>query len=289
MPNDGDVTVPERGRCRAAEGPQRQRRPHCAAMGTTNKTSGIVSTLLQLALIGLIMVVTAVVLLGSLAGTAVPVIGPAISATREWMAGKAVPPGSAGAPMALGGTSTPSPDPSTLVVAPQASMNGYARVRFGQAWTDDVDVEGGNNNCDTRNDILARDLTAVTTLDGCKVASGTLVDPYTAEIIGFMRGKDTSAAVQVDHIVALANSWVSGAWTWDLPALKQIANDPLNLLAVDGPANMGKGAKAADEWLPPNPAFQCTYVKRQVMVKNKYRLSVTAPEKAVMERFHGQC
>jgi hypothetical protein len=240
--------------------------------------------------------VTAAVLFGSLSGTALPYVGPAMAAIKERITSLDDPrqvtgtePGSAAAPMALGGTGIPSPDPSTLVVAPQASMNGYARVRYGQAWTDDVNIEGGGNKCDTRNDILSRDLTAVVTLDGCKVTSGTLADPYTAEVIPFVRGKDTSADVQIDHIVSLANSWVSGAWTWDLPALKQIANDPLNLLAVDGPANMGKGAKAADDWLPPNPSFRCTYVKRQVMVKNKYRLSVTAPEKAVMDSLYGKC
>lgn len=267
-------------------------------MGSPQKSSGFASTLLQLALTMLAVALTAAVLLGSLSGTSLPVIGPAVSAMLERIPAEVetlrpggqthVPDASPGG-MALGGAGLPSADPSTLVVAPQGSMTGYARDRFGQPWTDDVDVEGGRNNCDTRNDILARDLTSVVTLDGCKVASGTLADPYTAEVIPFVRGRDTSALVQVDHLVALANAWVSGAWSWDLPALKNIANDPLNLLAVDGPANMGKGAKAADEWLPPNPAFRCTYVKQQVMVKNKYRLSVTAPEKRVMEHYHGKC
>lgn len=187
------------------------------------------------------------------------------------------------------GTGTPSDDPATLAVTATGSMNGYARARFGQPWTDDVDVDGGHNHCDTRNDILARDLTSVDTFDGCKVLSGTLVDPYTGAVIAFTRGKDTSALVQIDHIVPLGNAWVSGASSWKLPQLKRIANDPLNLLAVDGASNAAKRDYSADKWLPANAAFRCTYVKRQVMVKNKYGLSVTAAEKAVMDSYNGRC
>jgi hypothetical protein len=189
----------------------------------------------------------------------------------------------------ISGTGTPSDDPETLTVAVPGSMNGYARARFGQPWTDDVNVEGGHNGCDTRNDILQRDLTGVSLSGGCKVMSGTLIDPYLGEVVSFTRGKDTSALVQIDHLVALGNAWVSGAASWSLPRLKQIANDPLNLLAVDGSSNAAKRDYAADKWLPPNPAFRCTYVKRQVMVKNKYQLTVTSAEKAVMLGFYGRC
>lgn len=187
------------------------------------------------------------------------------------------------------GTGAPSEDPDTLTVAAPSSMNGYARARFGQPWTDTADVAGGHNGCDTRNDILARDLTGVRTSNGCKVLSGTLVDPYTGKVISFIRGKDTSALVQIDHLVALGNAWVSGASSWPLPKMKMIANDPLNLMAVDGSSNMSKSDRAADEWLPANASFRCTYVKRQVMVKNKYQLTVTAAEKTVMDAYRGRC
>ncbi|SKT53093.1 putative secreted protein [Mycobacteroides abscessus subsp. massiliense] len=187
------------------------------------------------------------------------------------------------------GTGTPSADPSTLTVAALGSKNGYARARFGQPWTDDVDVEGGHNGCGTRDDILQRDLTGITLSGSCKVMSGTLADPYTGQIITFVYGKKTSSLVQIDHVVSLGNVWVSGASTWDLPELKKIANDPLNLLAVNGSSNESKGDRSADQWLPENTSFDCTYVKRQVMVKNKYRLTVTAAEKATMQQFYGSC
>lgn len=192
-------------------------------------------------------------------------------------------------PDGIGGTGAPSDDPSTLTVAVSGSMSGYARSRFGAAWADDVDVEYGHNGCGTRDDILARDMTGVLTRDGCKVLSGTLADPYTGTVITFTRGQDTSALVQIDHLVALANAWVSGAAAWSPAQRKQIANDPLNLMASDGSSNQSKGASSADQWLPPNPSFQCTYIKRQVQVKNKYRLTVTAAEKSVMMRFRGYC
>lgn len=188
-----------------------------------------------------------------------------------------------------GGTGTPSPDPSTLTVAQKGSMSGYSRAKFGAAWTDKADVEGGGNGCGTRDDILRRDLTGVKISGKCTVESGTLSDPYTGRVISFVRGKETSSAVQIDHLVALGNAWVSGASQWDIKQATRIANDPLNLLAADGPANMGKGDKDAGDWLPANPVFQCSYTKYQVMVKNKYRLTVTAAEKAVMMRFAGKC
>ncbi|CPU57740.1 extracellular deoxyribonuclease [Mycobacteroides abscessus] len=189
----------------------------------------------------------------------------------------------------ISGSGTPSPDPATLTVAAPGSKDGYARARFGQPWTDDVDIEGGHNGCSTRDDILQRDLTGITLSGSCKVMSGTLADPYTGQVISFVYGKKTSALVQIDHLVSLANVWVSGAATWDLSELKKIANDPLNLLAVNGSSNESKGEKSADQWLPENTAFDCTYVKRQVMVKNKYRLTVTAAEKATMQQFYGAC
>ena len=153
----------------------------------------------------------------------------------------------------------------------------YSRVeQFGPAWKD-VD----HNGCDTRNDILARDLARPTFKPGthdCVVLSGTLAEPYTGATIEFQRGDKTSALVQIDHVVALADAWRSGAWQWDAQRRQEFANDPENLLAVDGQANEDKSASSADQWLPPNTAFRCDYVKRQIAVKNAYGLSVTRAE-----------
>ena len=156
----------------------------------------------------------------------------------------------------------------------------YDRQAFGQRWADT-----DHNGCDTRNDILARDLARPTFKPGtrdCVVLTGTLAEPYTGTTIQFQRGDKSSALVQIDHVVALADAWRSGAWQWDAQRRQEFANDPENLLAVDGAANEDKSASSADQWLPPNVAYRCDYVKRQIAVKYAYGLSVTQAEQDAM-------
>ena len=149
-----------------------------------------------------------------------------------------------------------------------------------------------HNGCDTRNDILARDLARPTFKSGthdCVVLSGTLAEPYTGATIEFQRGDKTSSLVQIDHVVALADAWRSGAWQWEAQRRQEFANDPENLLAVDGAANEDKSASSADQWLPPNTAFRCDYVKRQIAVKNAYGLSVTRAEQDALAEQLSAC
>jgi hypothetical protein len=173
---------------------------------------------------------------------------------------------------------------SLLAIKGRAPLTGYARSRFGPAWAD-VD----HNGCDTRNDILRRDLTAKTMSATCVVLSGTLRDPYTAMVIVFRRGVGTSTAVQIDHVVALGDAWQKGAQQISPAARLAFANDPLELLAVDGPANEQKGDADAATWLPPNKAYRCQYVARQIAVKARYDLWVTTAENAAMTRVLATC
>lgn len=164
----------------------------------------------------------------------------------------------------------------TLPVKGRAPKTGYDRDQFGPSWAD-VD----RNGCDTRNDILARDLTAVVYKDGtkeCVVASGTFADPYTGTTINFVRGNETSTAVQIDHIVALSDAWQKGAQQLSAEERRRFANDPLNLMAADGPANGAKSDSDAATWLPANKTFRCEYVARQIAVKARYELWVTSAE-----------
>ena len=180
---------------------------------------------------------------------------------------------------------------NTLPVKGRAPKTGYSRAMFGQSWSDEVSVAGGRNGCDTRNDILRRDLVNKTYKPGtrrCVVASGTLNDPYTGNTIRFVRGPQ-SGRVQIDHVVALSDAWQKGAQYW-LPWKRQdFANNPLNLQAVSGSANQRKGAGDAATWLPPNKAYRCTYVAKQIRVKRKYGLWVTAAEKSAMRRVLTNC
>lgn len=142
----------------------------------------------------MILVVIAA-LLGVVIGLALPKISPSIGEiTGEYIAsGPAVD--------ALNG----------LQVDDRPDSTGYDRDSFGFRATDD-DGDG----CDVRDDVLARDLTDVifSAAKRCQVSSGTLADPYTGKTILFVRGRNTSAAVQIDHVVALANAWQSGARDW---------------------------------------------------------------------------
>jgi hypothetical protein len=169
----------------------------------------------------------------------------------------------------------------------RAAKTGYTRDQFGPAWAD-VD----RNGCDTRNDILKRDLTSEVFKEKtkpCVVLSGTLIDPFSGETINFVRGVVTSNEVQIDHTVALSNAWQTGAFKLRADQRKAFANDPLNLLAVKGKLNSQKGDGDAATWLPPLKSFRCEYVSRQIAVKIKYKLWFTAPEKEAMIRILKAC
>ncbi|MGB3675928.1 MAG: HNH endonuclease family protein [Candidatus Nanopelagicales bacterium] len=180
----------------------------------------------------------------------------------------------------------------TLEIKGRAPKTGYSRDKFGQAWSDDVSVEMGHDGCDTRNNVLQRDLTNIVVKPGtrnCVIVSGTLNDPYSGKVIRFTRGENTSSAIQIDHIVALSNAWQTGAQQLDEQARRNFANDPRNLLAVDGPANQQKSDGDAATWLPANKAYRCTYVSKQVDVKAAYHLWVTPPEKDAIVRILQAC
>jgi len=169
----------------------------------------------------------------------------------------------------------------------RAPKTGYTRAQFGPEWAD-VD----RNKCDTRNDILKRDLTNLVIKEktnGCTVLSGTLIDPFSGETINFLRGVTSSKTVEIDHTVALGNAWQTGAFMLTSDQRKAFANDPLNLLAVKGKLNSQKGDGDAATWLPPLKSFRCDYVSRQIAVKMKYNLWFTAPEKEAMIRILKSC
>lgn len=170
----------------------------------------------------------------------------------------------------------------TLAVKGRASKTDYSRAQFGDGWAS----VGG---CDMRNIILNRDLMDAEIDSECNVIKGLLNDPYTGKIVQFERGNDTSSAVQIDHAVALSDAWQKGAQQLSKQARIELANDPLELLAVDGPTNQKKADGDAATWLPPNKAFRCQYVARQIAVKQKYSLWVTPAERDAMKAVLSGC
>lgn len=203
-------------------------------------------------------------------------------------------PGRSSAPSAPASTAAATGAPGTalaaldaLPVKPFAVVDGYERAAFGQRWAD-VD----RNGCDTRNDVLRRDLTGTTTdarTKGCVVRTGTLVDPYTGARVPFLRGPSTSPLVEIDHVVALAAAWRTGAAGWTAQRREQFANDPLNLLATSRASNQDKSGLDAAGWLPPLAGARCPFVARQVAVKRRWGLTVTPAEKAAMARVLATC
>src|SRR5699024_271099 len=204
---------------------------------------------------------------------------------------------SAEAPSATPTPAAPEPDSdgelravdvlALLEVKGRAPKTGYDREAFAYR---EVDLD--RNGCDTRNDILNRDLQATTHrpgTGGCVVLTGMLADPYSGEWISFVRGVDTSSDVQIDHVVALSDAWQKGAQGWDPDTLQAFGNDPLNLLAVSGPLNSQKGDGDAATWLPPDRAYRCEYVARQIAVKFAYDLWVTTAEHEAMARILETC
>ena len=174
---------------------------------------------------------------------------------------------------------------AAVTVKGRGPKTGYSREQFGSAWAD-VD----RNGCDTRNDVLNRDLVAKEWrpgTHGCVVVAGVLHDPYTGQRLVF--AKADAAAVQIDHVVSLSDAWQKGAARWDVTRRREFANDPLNLLAVDGPTNERKGDGDAATWLPPQKSYRCRFVARQIAVKAKWELSVTPAEHDAMARVLARC
>jgi len=169
-----------------------------------------------------------------------------------------------------------------LDVKGRAPKTNYSREMFGVSW---ALLKG----CDMRNVILNRDLVDVVVDKKCNVTRGSLNDPYTGKTIIFIRGSGTSSAVQIDHVVALSDAWQKGAQQLTHQQRIKLANDPLELLAVDGDSNLQKSDGDAATWLPPNKLFRCQYVARQIAVKQKYHLWVTNAEHAAMENILDKC
>jgi hypothetical protein len=179
------------------------------------------------------------------------------------------------------------------VVQLRSHRYDYRRPSFGDAWTDDNDAPLGHNGCDTRDDILNRDLVdkAFVAVKRCPdaVATGTLHDPYTSKTIAFARGAKVGEAVQIDHIVPLSYAWDMGAADWPGAERLRFANDPANLLAVDGQANQDKGDSPPALWMPPNTAFACQYAMQFIAVLRGYSLPVDLASTGVLRRAAATC
>lgn len=190
-------------------------------------------------------------------------------------------------------------DATNTIATAKARPGGYDREKYFGGW-----ASNGCGSATTRDTILSRDLKGAVRNSKCQVTSGTLADPYTGRTIRFRRGRNTSSAVQIDHVVALLDAWESGARDWDQAKRVQYANSPDVLLASDGPANMAKGSGldvngtalyrpqdsgAPDVWMPDNKAYRCDYMAKRATIKSKWGLTMTPREKQQTVSVLSQC
>jgi hypothetical protein len=222
--------------------------------------------------------------LAGAAAVAVVVAAQVVGGARSDLAGQAgMPTVRAGSDVLAGVATAPT----------RARGFDYRRSAFGRSWDDDTSAPGGRNGCDTRNDILERDLTDKTYVATARcpraIASGTLRDPYTNATVAFVRGNQVGASVQIDHIVPLALAWDMGARHWTDQMRRRFANDPANLLAVAGRANQDKGDQEPAVWMPPNTAFWCQYAVAFIEVVRGYRLAVDEASAGRLREAAGGC
>jgi hypothetical protein len=217
--------------------------------------------------------------------------------TFEWEVGGATEPtlASVGQADVPAGTLDPAAASAALAglpVAGKTSLDGYERgcgegegCVFGPAWAD-VD----RNGCDQRNDVLHRDLTDIEVREGtqdCVVVAGVLDDPYTGQTVPFE--KSTAAEVPIDHVVPLAAAWVQGAADWPAEQRRSFANDLGNLMATTRSENSAKGDSTADEWVPSDPEYGCSYATVVITVKDRYALAVSPAESGTLESLLATC
>lgn len=143
--------------------------------------------------------------------------------------------------------------------------------------------DADNDGCPTNYDVLVRDLLNESSDDtNCKINSGTMFDYYTGTLLKYNRLVN-GGGIDVDHVVAKGDAWLSGGSAWSNEQWKAYINDEDVLMATSAKANRSKRDKNASEWLPPNEKFWCKYVVKQVQIKSKYSLSVSASEKSTIE------
>ncbi|MBN9192898.1 HNH endonuclease family protein [Microbacterium sp.] len=250
-------------------------RPIAAVMGLTGKGARRAMAAIAVAMTVAVLATGCVMLPGRVADPTAP------------------PRATDGASARPGGLSAPGPaavaaakrDLAGLAVDRGGASAAYDRAAFGEPW---ADVDG--NGCDTRNDVLRRDLRGVAVRAGtCRVSRGVLIDPYDGERVAFVSGAATSELVQIDHVVSLSYAWRHGAEAWTAARRLAFANDPRDLVAVSERMNDVKGPFGPGQWLPPSATGRCVFVVRWVAVMAEYGLTVHPGDRAAVERVLPTC
>ncbi|WP_052371477.1 HNH endonuclease family protein [Amycolatopsis taiwanensis] len=184
----------------------------------------------------------------------------------------------AATPPGIPSTSTARSELASLTVKADGSMTGYSRDKFPH-WIDQ------GNNCNTREVVLKRDGTNVTTGSDCSPTSGSWHSPYDGATW------TSPSDVDIDHIVPLADAWRTGASSWTTAERQSFANDLSDpqLIAVTDNVNQAKGDQSPDTWKPPLTSYWCTYAEMWIAVKHKWDLTVNSAEKSALSSMLDRC
>lgn len=185
-------------------------------------------------------------------------------------------------PAVSAATTTAADLPALLRVAPADTAHAYERAAF-EHW-----IDADADQCNTRYEVLIEESTSPVTVEpGCWLTGGTWVSPYD----GFSTTDVTQ--IQIDHVVALAEAWRSGAWGWTGDQRRAFANDidvPYALTAASGTSNQAKADKDPAQWMPTNASYACEYVISWALVKYRWSLTVDDAEHAALQNtLSGDC
>jgi hypothetical protein len=167
---------------------------------------------------------------------------------------------------------------AALTVSAPHPMTGYSRKKFPH-WHS---VSGA---CNTRETVLKRDGTGVETNASCYPTAGRWYSVYDRAWF------DAPADVSIDHVVALANAWRSGADRWTNAEREAFANDldSAQLVVASVDSNTRKGDQSPDQWKPANTGHWCLYARGWIDVKHGWKLNITAAEKAALASMLDRC
>ncbi|CAL9636470.1 hypothetical protein SUDANB120_06220 (plasmid) [Streptomyces sp. enrichment culture] len=150
---------------------------------------------------------------------------------------------------------------------------GYQRTAFRHWNAGDVPADG----CNTRAEVLLAEAVVYPEVGpGCTLTGGLWRSYYDE------REVTPAGALDIDHVVPLAEAWDSGASAWPAARREAYANDqgqPASLVAVTASSNRSKADQDPAEWLPPSPDALCRYGAEWTATKLRWGLAVDEAER----------
>ncbi|MDP4501829.1 GmrSD restriction endonuclease domain-containing protein [Nonomuraea turcica] len=166
-----------------------------------------------------------------------------------------------------------------LTVAKPHPLHTYKRAEFMTDWSRQKGA------CDTREIVLLLNAWTVGRDAACSPISGIWYSPYDGRTL------TSTDQIDVDHVVPLANAWISGADTWSPARRHAFANDVVRpeLIPVSESSNLAKGGHSPANWRPSVTEYWCTYARAWITVKHHYRLHITSREKNALDDMLDTC